>query len=273
MQANEISRWREAIGPNADRYLRVFDRIERASGKWVPGWNWAAFLYSTGWFFHRRMFGYALLNFFASLFFLAALAVTTVTPSALGDTVILAYIAITSVLVPMHADAIYYRDLSLKLAPAGGRTGEHPVLTPARAGARTTGWLTGLAGLAHVVAGLFVVAFFISQLGYETRRKVGEGLTAAVPLVMEITEFHAREKRLPNEAEAARFRRDLQGRYSPVKSVHYDSVGQRVVITMGVRPYENKQFGITLTIRDGALVRKCETIDLDYKYLPGSCSG
>ena len=50
MDETEVSCWRSAIGPRADRYLQIFDRVARKEGGWVAGWNWAAFLIR--WNFH-----------------------------------------------------------------------------------------------------------------------------------------------------------------------------------------------------------------------------
>ncbi|MGH8765255.1 MAG: hypothetical protein ACRET8_06025, partial [Burkholderiales bacterium] len=68
----DTERLRTVLGPRRDRYLAKFARIERVRG-WVPGWNTAAFLHSTAWFWYRRMYGWSLLNLFAPLLLLAFL--------------------------------------------------------------------------------------------------------------------------------------------------------------------------------------------------------
>ena len=86
------SQVRAALGANAERYERRFTRIAAAGHRWVPGWNSAAFLHSTAWFFYRRMYVLALLNFLAPWALLVTLAV--VAPRSNLDTVALVVFAI-----------------------------------------------------------------------------------------------------------------------------------------------------------------------------------
>jgi len=37
LQDTDTIGWPRAIGPNADRYMRVSDRIAQKGGGWVPG--------------------------------------------------------------------------------------------------------------------------------------------------------------------------------------------------------------------------------------------
>src|SRR5512135_650176 len=64
---------RTAIGRNAPHYLAHFERMQRSGRTWLPGWNSAAFLHSTGWFWYRRMYGWALLNLAAPVLLLLLL--------------------------------------------------------------------------------------------------------------------------------------------------------------------------------------------------------
>lgn len=54
-------RWRDFIGPNADRYLEQFKKFGSAqSPRFALTWNWPAFLFiSFLWFLYRKMYLYA----------------------------------------------------------------------------------------------------------------------------------------------------------------------------------------------------------------------
>jgi hypothetical protein len=237
------------------------------------------------------MYSYAAGNFLASLFFILGLVLFR-TP--IGDLLVVVYGLSAYVLLPVFADAIYYGWLRKGQVPAGEEPLKHADFFPAatndqgvdplevsaapsadRAGepvVRPPRWWSATPALAFVLLGALFLTVLVAQTGYDTRRRVAEGVTAAKPVVAEIREFHEREKRFPNDAEAKQFHRDLQGRYSTVKSVHYEPVDQRVVVTMGVQPYEDRQFAFKFEVRDGAIGRTtCGAIDIDPKYLPGSC--
>jgi hypothetical protein len=51
------------------RYLKHFERMQARDRAWLPGWNFAAFLHSTGWFWYRRMYAWSILNLLAPLFY------------------------------------------------------------------------------------------------------------------------------------------------------------------------------------------------------------
>src|SRR5687767_178437 len=95
------------IGPRAEYYLRRFERMD--SGR-QAGWNWAAFFFSTAWFSYRGLTGWAALNFGAPWLTLLALA------GGLGEPLLIAYPIVFFLLVPMYADALYYRRVKRKLA-------------------------------------------------------------------------------------------------------------------------------------------------------------
>ena len=54
-------RWRDFIGPNADRYLEQFKKFgSPQSPRFALTWNWPAFLFiSFLWFLYRKMYLYA----------------------------------------------------------------------------------------------------------------------------------------------------------------------------------------------------------------------
>jgi len=116
--------WRAALGPNADRYLKRFQKISASGRRWMPGWNSAAFLHSTGWFCYRRMYGWAALNFFApwilliGLVFIAGWIAPAVNLDALALAILVVCLICVFVLVPVFADSLYHRHLATRLQQA-----------------------------------------------------------------------------------------------------------------------------------------------------------
>ena len=274
MDDTQLERWRAAIGRNAERYLGRFKRIEEAGG-WAPGWNMAAFLHSTGWFCYRRMYGWAVLNFLGLPLLIAGFAgILSLLPRDVrsGQPYVLwmipVYIVIMFALVPVFADSLYYRSLKKQLDRAGERSGETAARGP------STGSTYG--ALAFGIAWLLLIGSVLSVVNaayadYTVRAKVSVALAVGSAMRGTIAEFHEREKRLPTQAEAVKFRHEMQDPVYPfVKSVAYDSGAQRIVITMR-EPFPEKRLALHADVRDGNLVWTCRTIDIEANYLPPSC--
>src|SRR2546430_11583456 len=106
-----ISPIRAALGANVERYEVQFKKIAAAGRRWVPGWNSAAFLHSTAWFFYRRMYGLAVLNLLAPWALLVALTTVGgwIVPRGNLDTAALpgfaAHLCIRFILAPLIADS------------------------------------------------------------------------------------------------------------------------------------------------------------------------
>ena len=266
LQDTDTIGWPRAIGPNADRYMRVFDRIAQKGGGWVPGWNMAAFLHSTGWFCYRRMYGFAFINLLAlGLLWINELfegfLVLLLHPVP-GGMLIGAYGLIAFVVVPVFADSLYFRHLKKRLASACDQYENGTTYGPSK-------WTeVGAAGFGIVwVLGLFLLP---SYVGYTQRVKISKAIVIAGAMKTEVAEFYHSEKRLPTSEEAKKFRNEPEHSVARIKSLIYDGSAQMVVITMR-DPFPGKQFAMHVEIRDGALVWTCRTIDLHEKYLPASC--
>ncbi len=59
--------WRAFIGPQAERYLAIHQRMRQARyrGRWASfqaSWHWPAFFFPPLWFWYRRLYGWALLS-------------------------------------------------------------------------------------------------------------------------------------------------------------------------------------------------------------------
>ena len=269
MNAEQQARLRVAVGRNAERYLRVFERIA-GKGRWAPGWNMAAFLHSTGWFCYRRMFGWAVVNLLAPFFLIVLMFALgflgqAVAPGANLDTAYWvlagAYLLVVFVLLPVFADSLYYRGLMKRLAD--------PQAPPRPPSAWT--------GLGALVFGAFWFAIVLAMskpqyAEYTPRAKLSEAILAASSMRTEITEFYQNNGRLPNAEEAARFR--IEGTAAPWKfaeSVIYEPQNRRIVVTLR-EVFPGKRIALRVEERSGDFRWTCGPIDnLDKKQLPMSC--
>lgn len=104
---------RARIGKNADYYLRRFEEIDLGR---KAGWNWPAFFLSTAWFSYRRLGGWAALNLVAPWLTLVLLGLKSMVVVILDMTILVVYLVVFFILVPIYADALYYRRLKKELA-------------------------------------------------------------------------------------------------------------------------------------------------------------
>lgn len=261
MDETQLERWRAAIGANADHYLKRFTRIGEA-GRWVPGWNTAAFLHSTGWFCYRRMFALAGLNLLAPflLLFLMVLVGSLVPHSnvdSLAGILGLLYLVAVFVLLPIFADSIYYRRLNARFADPRAK-----VLAP-------SAWtLVGALGMGALWLCIVFVGVSPMYADYKPRAKVSEAILAASATKTQLTDFFEKERRLPRADEAERFRAERPSKY--VEHVVYEPAEKRIVVTLR-EIHPGRRFALYAAVQDGNLSWTCRSIDVENKYLPGAC--
>jgi len=258
MTPEEEPQWRAAIGKNADRYLGFFRRLSASGRRWSPGWNTAAFLHSTGWFCHRRMYGWALVNLLAPwlpILFLAASV--RIFPheymNGLALALLAAYLAGVFILIPVFADSAYYRHLAKRMPHA-----------------RPPSFWTHLGAAAFGLVWFVVVAATISPalLDHSPRAKMSEAILSASLMRTAVAEFHQEHRRWPAAAEAMKLANEPQSRV--VQSVVWDPAQRAIVITMR-DPFPGKRFALRAVEQQGGLSWKCGTIDIEKKHMPGSC--
>ena len=260
----DTQRLREAIGPRADYFLKRFEKIERAGGGWVPGWNWPAFACSTAWFTYRRLDGWASGNFFFLFFGALATALTQ------SQVVFWAYLVVAFGLIPMYADAIYCRSLKSRLAQEAAAAAE----LPEKKRLRPPSVWSFVAAMASSAFALVLPLFLVIGPGaysdYTPRVKVSEGVSLAGALRNEIGEFYAQNRRLPGPQEATQYRVE-KSMMKYTDSVVYEAERKMIIVTMRDSYLAGKRFAMYATEKDGALTWDCRSIDLEKKYLPGAC--
>ncbi|MBI3371410.1 MAG: pilin [Betaproteobacteria bacterium] len=128
--------------------------------------------------------------------------------------------------------------------------------------------------LKRIVVAIVLIAmasFFLipAYHGFRPRALISEALTDGAELKFKVAEFYESHRRLPLDAEV-RALQTLPSELKRAQSVVWDPAGRRVVVTAG-DPQPGKRFALNAEERDGKLDWTCRTIDLDPKYLPGTC--
>ena len=133
---------------------------------------------------------------------------------------------------------------------------------------RGLGW-----GLKRILIALVLIALIAIAIpayhGFRPRALISEALIDGGGLRTRVAEFYEKHRRLPLDAEAKAFQMgppDLKR----AQSVVWDPAGRTIVITVG-EPQPGKRVSLLAEERDGVLAWTCRTIDLEPKYLPGSC--
>jgi hypothetical protein len=249
---------RAAFGRNAGHYLKHLERLRRADRTWLPGWNVAAFLHSTGWLWYRRMYGWSILNLIAPVLLLLLLIFVVqwfVPEGGMGYAMAaagVAYLFLSFVLVPAYADSLYLYRLK--------RNGKLP--------APPSAWTGFGALLVIVVPALMVYVSAEAQYEYYGREQVAEAAHIAASLRTPVAEFYRAQRRLPGPSEAPQFRHAEKLKYTA--SVGWDAGRGAIVATMDGR-FKGRQFEFVAVEKGDALAWTCRPIDLDPQYLRADC--
>jgi len=123
-----------------------------------------------------------------------------------------------------------------------------------------------------IAAVLIVIASFFlipAYHGYRPRALINEAVQEGMPLRTSVAVFYEQHRRLPRDDEAKAFQLP-PSKLNRAQSVTWNSANRNIVITMR-DPHPGKRFAFYAEERDDVLNWGCRTIDLDSKYLPGSC--
>jgi Tfp pilus assembly major pilin PilA len=217
------------IGPkNVDYYLRKFKGF--ASGHGFVSWNWPAFFVSLIWLLYRKMWAYAAAYFVLPIIpYLVLLAFANETFATAGGLVF--NVALSFVVFPMFANALYYRavEKKIKKAKAQGTDRKQQLLALAREGGTSK------------AAFIFLLVPFIGMLAaiaipayqdYTIRAQISEGLTLASVAKTAVVETFLTADQMPADWSQAGLAPDLADTSGPyVQSI--EIVDGRVDITYG----------------------------------------
>ena len=265
MTAIDREALKAAIGPRADRYLRRFEQID--SGRKI-GWNWPAFFFSTAWFSYRGLGGWAALNMAAPWLWTVMIVFAMQISEYLGMLILAAYPVVFFILVPMYADALYYRRIKRTIAHvAGGGKPSSPT------------WPISAAIVGLIAIGLpaIVVTSFKGSQAYVPRAQVGEAVSLLSGAKTPVAEHFADKGKWPENLKQVA--ENTSGRYTErveITSGAGAASGALVMTaTMRKDSVRSEVAGKTvqMSTADGKewTCRRGVVNGVDDKYLPGTC--
>lgn len=204
--------YRAAVGESkAHYYVPRFQRFDEGASR--VSWNWPAFFVSFFWMLYRRMYGPALIYWFAwptVMVMLGGLISALLGPLAGGITygvLILAQL----ILVPMFANALYHWHIRSRIKSAAGGAPSHEAVVE-RLG-RNSGGAPAVVAIAAVVGvffmGILAAIAIPAYQDYTIRSQIAEGLNLAASVKAAVEESYAATGALPADSSST----GLQGRY------------------------------------------------------------
>jgi Tfp pilus assembly protein PilE len=283
--------YRVAVGENkADYYVPLFQRFD-AGGSHVS-WNWPAFFVTFLWLLYRRMYGYALIYFFALPFALAtfgALIFVALGKTAGGIGYLITVIAVPWIAVPMFVNALYHLHVKSRIEKAWVGAPSPEAVLQRLIGQRSTanGWvIAAIAGFVGIfVIGILAAISIPAYQDYTVRAQVAEGLTLAAPVKVAVARAYADTGEWPADLQAADLdATDYQGKY--VESVeitdgmiliHYGNTANALIAgsTLSLRPAAAAGGEIVWNCGYAGSFEATPTVgtDIAAKHLPSSCRG
>ena len=194
------------IGPNHGFYLPKFQQFDEEGAR--PGWNWPAFVVTGPWLLYRKMIGLGILYLFYPLILLMVIAIAAAVlrlPSAVTVTLGLLLFFAPWILVPMYANALYWRRVHKALDRLPASIGHDPQKRAkylSRNGGTAFGeMLAILLGLWVVGGGFFAAISIPAYQDYTIRAQVIEGLNLASEVKARVMEFREGNGRWPNQED------------------------------------------------------------------------
>jgi hypothetical protein len=245
-----------AIGPrNTEYYLRRFERF--GSGGGYVSWNWPAFFVPLLWMLYRKMWLWATLYFFAApivfgLVFAILVAVLPETTTVMvGWTVWLVAMVAVYIVLPIFANALYYRTCQARIAEAK----HYPV--ERRQQLRRLWDMGGTSNVAWIVVLILPVPFIgimaaiaiPAYRDYTIRAQVSEGLNLAAAAKVAVAQTFLDNGVVPQDREDAGMSpaaTDTRGKYVSSVEIHdgridilYGGEANRIIVSqvLSITPY------------------------------------
>jgi type IV pilus assembly protein PilA len=173
-----------AVGTNnLVYYRRRFERF--AAGRGFASWNWPAFFVPLVWMLYRKMWLYALAYFFVmpvAFYVLAFVLFLALPPTSAGLTLLVVELAIAFVLIPMYANALYYKVVRARIEDSKAYATDREkrlMIVASRGGTSNVAWV--VLAIAFVpVTGILAAIAIPAYQDYTIRAQVSEGLNLAV---------------------------------------------------------------------------------------------
>jgi Tfp pilus assembly major pilin PilA len=175
-----------AIGPrNLDYYLKRFEKFSAGGGS--VSWNWPAFFVPLIWMLYRKMWVWALAYFFLlpiAMFAVFAVLFILLPPGAAAAVGWAVQLGILFVLIPMFANALYYRTVQARIADAKAYRGDRDkqLRMLASSGGTSAAALVVVVIMIVPTVGILAAIALPAYQDYAIRAQVSEGLNLAQDL-------------------------------------------------------------------------------------------
>lgn len=268
--------YKAIIGPkNQDYYLQHFSRFDD-EGKAGTTWHWPAFFVTFYWLLYRKMWLNALMYFLFPYAFLALFGILGVVARGAAGLVIvtgyLLYFVAIFVLLPMYANALYYRQCKKTIAA---------VCSTSHNTQRQLGELSGKGGTSSVVIFVILILTFVGFLGilaaiaipayqeYTTRARTAQAMNIGRSAEEFVGNYYDQYKSFPRSLETANFQASLP---PAIREVGVDNQTGTVTITMnGAAAIGGKTIMFIPQDAGGQLSWTCMSEEIQDRYLPLEC--
>ena len=267
--------YRAVVGPkNQDFYVKRFERFD-ALGTSGPTWHWPAFFVTFYWFLYRKMWVNALIYFISPyvITFVGGFLAATAGTAATGLALFLygAYLLGIFVVLPMYANALYYRHCKSIIAATKASTPNEQ---------RLLGELSDKGGTSNIVLIIVIILGFIFVIGilaavaipayqdYVTRAKMAEAVAAGTNASEKVGDYYQKNDKVPASLEEAGY--PMQ-RPQIVGKMSVDGEGV-VTLTMSSAPVLGKTLKFVPTRgADNKITWTCMSEEIPNKWLPPKC--
>lgn len=265
------------IGPkNQSYYLRHFQRFSR-DNKLSASWHWPAFFLSFYWFLYRKMWLAALVYFllpyalFIPVGLIAAIAGGSAGEAVTGLGYIL-YLLGVFVVLPLYANALYYRHCNKKIAEAKIVSKDpQRQLGELSAKGGTSGAALFVILLLPVIAiiGILAAIALPAYQDYTTRANMFQALTIGKSATAVVTEHYYQNQVLPDSLDSIGFAPVLPG---SIQEVGYNNENGTISVVIARPPVAGQALLLVPSLDENHKIAwQCMSEDIPNKYLPADC--